>query len=81
MLDLGLALQNMTLAAYSMGLGTLHIGMFDNREVAKIVGAPENIVVVELVLLGHPNEKPEVRPRKGLTTFVHYEQYPQQPTQ
>ena len=79
MLDLGLALQNITLAAYSLGLGTLHVGMFDNSEVARILGVPENITVVELMLLGYPDEQPAARSRKALSKIVHYDQYiPQQ---
>ncbi len=32
MFDTALALQNLTLAAYSRGLGTVHVGFFDTRE-------------------------------------------------
>ena len=79
MFDLGLALQNMTLAAHSLGLGTLHVGMFDNLAVAKLINIPENMMVVELLLLGYPNEKPEARPRKALSEIVHYDRYTMPP--
>ena len=78
MFDLGLAMQNVTLAAHALGLGTVHIGMFDPGEVARLLGVPENIAVVELMPLGWPDEKPPVRPRKEISQFVFYESYPGQ---
>lgn len=76
MFDLGLAMQNVTLAAHSLGLGTVHIGMYDPDEVAKILGIPEDVTVVELMALGWPDEKPPTRPRKEISEFVFYERYP-----
>lgn len=76
MFDLAMAMQNVTLAAHALGLGTVHVGMFDTKEVARILGIPENIAVVELMPLGWPDEKPPVRPRKDLSELVFYERYP-----
>lgn len=76
MFDLGLAMQNVTLVAHDIGLGTVHVGMFDTDEAARILGIPDNIVVVELMPLGWPDEKPATRPRKGIGEFVFYERYP-----
>ena len=78
MFDVGLAMQNATLAAHALGLGTVHIGMFDTNEVIRILGIPDNIVVVELMVLGWPDEKPPTRPRKEISEFVFYEKYPRQ---
>lgn len=75
MFDVALAVQNMTLAAYSLGLGTVHVGLFDSRQVVRILGVPTDIAVVELILLGHPDEQPDARPRKALSDFVHYDKY------
>ena len=76
MFDLALAMQNITLAAHALGLGTVHIGFFDTDEVSKILGIPDNIVVVELMPLGWPDEQPAARPRKGINEFVFFEKYP-----
>ncbi len=76
MFDLGLAMQNVTLAAHALGLGTVHIGLFDTGEVARILGIPDNIAVVELMPLGWPDEQPPVRPRRELSEFVFYDKYP-----
>ncbi len=75
MFDMGLAMQNVTLAAHALGLGTVHIGMYDAGEIAKIVQLPENVVVVELMALGWPDETPPTRPRKELNEFVFNDRY------
>ncbi len=76
MFDVGLALQNVTLAAHALGLGTVHVGLFDASEVARILGVPDNITVVELMPLGWPDEEPPTRPRKEISEFVFYNKYP-----
>ena len=75
MFDVGLAMQNVTLAAHSLGLGTVHIGLFDTDEVTRILGIPDNIAVVALMVLGWPNEQPPTRPRKEISEFVFYDKY------
>ena len=75
MFDVGLAMQNVTLAAHSLGLGTVHIGLFDTDEVTRILGIPDNIAVVALMVLGWPNEQPPTRPRKEIGEFVFYDKY------
>ncbi len=77
MFDTALATQNLSLAAHSLGLGTVHVGFFDAAKVAKIMGVPEGVAVVELIPLGRPEG--EVRPpkRKELAETVFYERYGQ----
>lgn len=76
MFDVGLAMQNITLAAHALGLGTVHVGLFDAPKVAGIVGAPDNVAVVEILPLGWP-EKPSAAPRrKELAEFVFNERFP-----
>ncbi|MDO8568654.1 MAG: nitroreductase family protein [Dehalococcoidales bacterium] len=76
MFDLGLAMQNLTLTAHSLGLGTVHVGMFEAAEVARILGLPDKIVPVELMPLGWPAEKSPVPPRKEMNQLVFQEKYP-----
>ena len=73
--DLGLALQNLTLAAFEKGLGTVHIGFFDSRKVEVILGVPHEVAVVELVLLGYPDGEPQQPQRKPVSEFVFYDRY------
>jgi len=81
MFDLGLAMQNITLAAHSLGLGTVHVGMFDAGEVRRILDIPEDVAVVEVMPLSWPAEEPQPRPRKDINELVSYEGYfgPEQP--
>ena len=70
MFDTALAMQNLTLAAYSIGLGTVHLGLFDAKEVAKILDVPEGAVVVEMTPLGYPDTQPMGPGRKELSQIV-----------
>jgi nitroreductase len=75
MFDVALAMQNMSLAAHALGLGTVHTGSLDAVAAARILGVPENVVVVELLPLGWPDEEPAARPRKEINEFVFFEKY------
>ena len=52
MFDVALAMQNLVLAAHSLGLATVHIGRFDAKEVANILKVPQGYCVVEMTHLG-----------------------------
>lgn len=73
MFDVGLAMQNITLAAHALGLGTVHIGMIDAPAAARVLGLPQGMAVVELMPLGVPDESPPPRPRKELRELVYWE--------
>jgi nitroreductase len=75
MFDTALAMQNLTLAAHAMGLGTVHIGLFDAKEVARILDVPEGVAVVEMTPLGYPDEEPTAPRRKELADIVFQEKY------
>ncbi len=75
MFDVALAMQNLTLAAYSMGLGTVHVGLFDAGEVARILEVPEGVEVVDMTPLGFPDESPGTVRRKELADMVFQGKY------
>jgi nitroreductase len=75
MYDVALAMQNLTLAAHALGLGTVHVGAFDAIKVAKILGVPEGFVVVSMTPLGYPDESPQARSRKELSEIVFYDKF------
>ena len=75
MFDTALAIQNLCLAAHSLGLGTVIAGAFDARQAAEILKAPEDVVVVALTPLGYPDETPAARPRKERAEFVHHDKF------
>lgn len=75
MFDVALAMQNLVLAAHSLGLGTVHVGRFDAKEAARILELPQGYCVVEMTPLGYPNQEPKVRPRKEMVEIVFYDKY------
>jgi nitroreductase len=75
MFDVALAMQNMSLAAHALGLGTVNAGLLDAVAAAKILGLPENVVLVELLPLGWPDEAPAAPTRKEINKFVFSENY------
>jgi nitroreductase len=75
MYDVALAVQNLTLAAHALGLGTVHLGAFDAVKVAEILGVPEGFVVVSMTPLGYPDEAPNPRPRKELSEIIFYDKF------
>jgi len=68
--DVALALENMVLAAWSFGLGTLFVGRLDAKIAEGILGVPPGYAFVVLMALGHPDERPEARPRKAMAEIV-----------
>lgn len=75
MFDVGIAGQNLCLAAHALGLGTVHAGYVDHEAASEVLGLPEDVTVVELIPLGHPDHDPSAPPRKELTEFVSYDEY------
>lgn len=75
MFDVALAMQNLVLAAHSLGLGTVHVGLFDAKKAADILSLPSGFCVVEMTPLGYPDHEPGPRPRKELSEIVFYDKY------
>ncbi|MEE8204531.1 MAG: nitroreductase family protein [Dehalococcoidales bacterium] len=70
MYDAALAMQNLALAAHSLGLATVHIGRFDGRAAAAILAVPPGFAVVSMTPLGYPDEVAEPPPRQELAEIV-----------
>jgi nitroreductase len=62
--DVAIALENMVIAAYSLGYGTCWIGAFDPEKVALLCGLPRDAEVVACTPLGVPDVSPPARDRK-----------------
>lgn len=76
MADLGIATQNLMLAAHDLGLGTVFVGVFDEEQLKGLLGIPLHIRIVGLFPLGYPaTEAKGGPPRKPLAEFVHYGQW------
>ena len=75
MFDIALAMQNLMLAAHSLGLGTVHVGQFDAEKVAAVLEVPEGFSVVEMTPLGYPDQEAKVPPRRELSEIVFYDKF------
>ena len=75
MTDAGIASQNLMLAAHAQGLGTVFVGVYEEKEIKTILDIPEEIRVVGLFPLGYPVEEGETRPRKALGEIVYSEKW------
>ena len=77
MFDVALAMQNLVLAAHSLGLGTVHVGLFDAGKAAEVLQLPPGIACVEMTPLGYPSKIGKAPPRKELSEIVFYNRYGQ----
>jgi len=75
MFDVALAVQNLMLAAHSLGLGTVPLGLFDAKKAASILNIPDGSCVVEMTPLGYPDQEPTAGRRKELSEIVFYDVY------
>ncbi|HDL86099.1 MAG TPA: hypothetical protein ENH11_07235 [Candidatus Acetothermia bacterium] len=73
--DAVIALQNAVVAAESLNLGTVYVGMILSTNVQEVLGAPEYVFPAGLVFLGYPDEEPLLRPRLPLAAIVHRNRY------
>jgi len=74
-IDATIAMDHLTLAAHSLGLGTCWIAAFKEDKVREILGIPEDVRVVALTPLGYPDETPERSPRKNLEDLMVFDKY------
>ncbi len=70
-----IALQNIVIAAESLGLGTCYLGSGIELDIQKLFNAPEYIFPAGLVCLGYPKTTPELSMRLPLEAVVHKNQY------
>ncbi|MGA8136641.1 MAG: nitroreductase family protein [Pseudomonas gingeri] len=79
--DATLAAQNASLAAESIGLGIVYLGVMRNiaKELASIINLPEHAFVTFGMALGHPDPSrmSAIRPRPAQPVVLHYNRYSQ----
>jgi len=75
MFDIGLAAQNICLAAHSLNLGTAIIGPFGHNRVKEILHIPAEYEMVALIPMGYPAYKIPHSHRKEISVFVYYETF------
>jgi nitroreductase len=75
MLDIGIAMEHLILAATDRGLGTCWIGWFKEEIAKQALGVPESIRVVAFTPLGYPAEPPRPLKRKPLDQISSHNRY------
>lgn len=73
--DTGLMTAHLCLAAHSLGLGTVIIGMFDHHRAREILDLPSEYEVVSLIPMGYPDQNPKPPRRREVTEFTHYDRF------
>lgn len=63
-IDIGIMVQNICLAAYSKGLGTCILGMFDEKSIQEIIGTKSPIRL--LVAMGYPEKDRDITKKKSV---------------
>ncbi|MBI5228521.1 nitroreductase family protein [Candidatus Micrarchaeota archaeon] len=64
-LDVAASIQNLLLAAHSLGLGTCWVAAFDEENVRAILNAPSHLKPVSIIPVGFPAEKPSPPKRRS----------------
>ncbi len=71
--DVGIAAENLMLAAHAQGLGTVFVGVFDEEPLGEMLNIPPGMRIVGLFPIGYPLEAAKSGPsRKPLEEIVHY---------
>jgi nitroreductase len=74
-IDTTIALQNMVIAACSLGIGSCWVGDFERAEVKRALGVPEDWRILSLISFGYPDEKPSRTSRKPLKEIASYNRF------
>ncbi|MGN0668809.1 MAG: nitroreductase family protein [Angelakisella sp.] len=70
--DCGVAAQTFALAAHEKGLGSVILGIFEEKKLAGLLELPEGQTVACLIPLGYPAEEPAPPKRKEVSDLLSY---------
>jgi len=73
--DTTIALQNMVIAAWTMGIGSCWIGDFKEEKVKELLQIPQKWKVVALIPFGYPTKQPKPRKKKTITELVSFNKF------
>ena len=73
--DTTIALQNMVIGAWTMGIGSCWIGDFKEEKVKELLKIPHKWKVVALIPFGYPAEQPKPKNKKPITELVSYNKF------
>lgn len=72
MVDCGIAMEHLVLAATNEGYGTCWIGSFEEDEVRRILNIPQSFRVVAMTPIGETNENDDHYPPKDVSQHIYY---------
>ena len=75
MYDVGLATQNLCLAAHSLNLGTVIIGSFGHDRAKEILSIPDGYEAVALIPIGYPGHEVGQSDHRQISEFAHYDRF------
>ncbi len=76
LVDIGIASENLMLAARAQGLGTVFVGVFEEEKLRNLLNIPPSIRIIGLFPVGYPqDEKKDGPPRKPLDEIVYRERW------
>ena len=70
-----IALHNMVVAAWAMGIGSCWVGDFNEEKIKKLLNIPESWNIVALISFGYPAEKPQPRKKKSIEEIVSFNKF------
>lgn len=73
MFDAGVASEAFCLAAYEQGLGTVIMGIFDQKEASELLQIPDDRDLIALIPIGYPAESPAAPRRKSVEDLLSYQ--------
>ena len=68
--DAGCAVQTFCLAAHEYGLGTVIMGIFDDKKISSLLDIPDDREVVNLICIGNKAVEPEAPKRKSVEDLL-----------
>lgn len=73
MTDMGIATQNLMLAAHDLGLATVFVGVFHEEQLKALLGIPAEIKIIGMFPLGYSAAEAKGGPsRRALNEIVHH---------
>ena len=73
--DTAIAMENMVIAAWTLGVGSCWIGACNEEKVKELLKIPDKWKVVALVTLGYPAEQPKPRKKKSFEEMFSFNSF------
>lgn len=70
--DAGIATQTLCLSAHAHGIGSVIMGVFDEKKLAEVLQLPEGQIIGAMVAMGYPSESGIVLKRKTVDELIRY---------